>query len=181
MECLSPKPILAYFLSSPPSNCLEYWMPSLQSYQPNPVINNEWFLSNQSLFSDDPFWFNFAFNRTVTQSTTATDGKAEKAVDGIPSPGHCAKTDGTDVPYLVVDLGKEVFPTYTRLQLNREIKLEVYPQVTVRFGKSFAYTIQDIRCFFLNKFLVGVTFLNFCYRSQNFSRFLCFGILTLIL
>ena len=92
------------------------------------------------VFLDNPFWFNLAFNRTVTQSTTATDGEAKKAVDGIVSPGHCAKTDGTDIPHLIVDLGKEVFPTYIRLQLSREIELEVYPIAAIRLGKCFFFT-----------------------------------------
>ena len=74
-------------------------------------------------------------NRTVTQSTTATDGEAEKAVDGIAEPGYCAKTDGTSIPYLIIDLGEELFPTYIRLQLNREIQPDVYPDLSIRFGK----------------------------------------------
>lgn len=97
----------------------------------------KWFSKHSVIFSDDPFWFNLALNRTVTQSTTATDGKAEKAVDGIATPGYCAKTDGTSIPYLIIDLGEELFPTYIRLQLNPEIKPDVYPDLIIRFGKFY--------------------------------------------
>ena len=72
----------------------------------------------------------------MTQSTTATNGEAEKAVDGMvtPRPERCAKTDGTSSPYLVIDLGEEEFPMYIRIQLDNENGPNDVDGVTIRLG-----------------------------------------------
>lgn len=94
---------------------------------------------------DDPYWFILSINQTITQSSTASNGEATKAVDGRvkPKPESCSLTNAATNPYLVIDFGRTVFVALLVVHIN-EYLIARYPHAVIKTGDSSDHTANEV-------------------------------------